>query len=120
MIFFGYSGSWILGESGETCEQVCSKKGQYCNAEQQSAVITSGLVKEKMAEAGYICKGFHAASDVPGTPFSTGRKDDDCAPIVPGIKSQCNKMYDPTIRSLCYCDKGKMSYKDPYWFKSLK
>ena len=65
-----------------------------------------------MAEAGYICKGFHAASDVPGTPFSTGRKD-DCAPLIRGSKSVCNGQQNSTHRSLCFCGPGKINYVDP-------
>jgi len=104
----GYSGPWILGEPGETCQQVCDKKGQYCNDERQSTLTTNQLVAEKMAEAGYTCKGFHGARDYPGTPFSTGRND-DCAPMTPGSKSVCNGQTSPSHRSLCYCDGGDLT-----------
>ena len=99
------AGPWILGESGETCNQVCSKVGRYCNDEKQSAIISNQLVAEKMAEAGYKCKGFHGARGYPGTPFSTGRKD-DCAPLIPGSKAVCDRNIDRKHRPLCYCDEG--------------
>ena len=112
VILLGYTGPWILGESAETCNQVCSKTGRYCNAEKQSALISDQLVAEKMAEAGYTCKGFHGARGYPGTPFSTGRKD-DCGPLIPGSKAVCDGNRDPGHRALCYCDEGKVHCSTP-------
>ena len=107
VIILGNSGPWILGEPGETCQQVCNKKGQYCNAEMQSTLTTNELLAEKMAEAGYTCKGFHGARNYAGSPFSTGRND-DCGPMTSGSKSVCDGQSYSSHRSLCYCEGGKI------------
>ena len=86
--------------------------GRYCNDEKQSALISYQLVAEKMAEAGYECKGLHGARGYPGTPFSTGRNE-DCAPLIPGSKAVCDGNQNPGHRALCYCDEGKIHCSTP-------
>ena len=86
--------------------------GRYCNAEKQSALTSNQLVAEKMAEAGYKCKGFVGARGYPGTPFSTGRND-DCAPLISGSKSVCDGNQNPGHRALCYCDESKIHCSTP-------
>ena len=77
---FLYPGPWILGKFGETCQQVCNRNGRICNVEKQSSLITNQLVVEKMAEAGYTCKGFHHLINF-GIPFSSGQDGQDCGPM---------------------------------------
>ena len=86
----------------------CRKRGQGCNADKQSSLVTNKLVAEKMAEAGYTCKGFHGARNYPGTPFSTGRSNDDCGPVLSGSKPVCDKNDHANHRPLCYCEEGKI------------
>ena len=100
-------GNWILGDRGKTCDETCSKIGRVCNAAKQSMLTTNELVQEKMKEAGYTCKGFHGSRGYAGTPFSTGRKNDDCAPISKNGISVCdaNKYGSKNgHRALCYCE----------------
>ena len=99
--------NWFLGDRGKTCDDTCSKIGRVCNAAKQSMLTTNKLVQEKMQEAGYTCKGFHGSRSYAGTPFSTGRKNDDCAPISKIGKLVCNaNKYGNKHghRALCYCE----------------
>ena len=86
--------------------------GRYCNDEKQSAIISNQLVAEKMAEAGYECKGFVGGRSYPGTPFSTGRTD-DCAHLIPGSKSVCDGNRNSGHRPLCHCDEGRIPCSTP-------
>ena len=95
----------MLGNFGDSCMKTCSKTGRVCNIEAQSALNSDKLVAEKMAEAGYNCKGFHKARGYAGSPFATGRND-DCSPITKGKKSICSENRFKYHRALCYCEKN--------------
>ena len=57
-----------------------------------------------MQEAGYTCKGFHGSRGYAGAPFSSGRKNDDCAPISKNVNSVCNANKNHHHWPLCYCE----------------
>merc|ERR1711994_935084 len=63
-----------------------------------------------MQEAGYTCNGFHGSRSYAGTPFSTGRKNNDCAPISENGISVCYaNQYSSSEnghRALCYCEEA--------------
>ena len=104
------TGSWVLGDTGETCQDACTKMGSNCNAEKQSSLTTNELLDAAMLEAGYKCKGFaNKPSSHDGAPFSTNRQGDDCTPITNGTVSSCTNNKSRRRRSLCYCEKGKVS-----------
>ena len=98
-------GNWIKGESGQTCNEVCQAVGKQCNAEAQSSLDTNEKVAAAFLEAGYTCKSFVPnGRDYAGTPFSTGRSRDDCAPMkTSGKKSVCNGNRNRWHAPLCFC-----------------
>ena len=97
-------GNWIKGKNGQNCDQVCGEVGKKCNAERQSSLDTNKKVADAFLQAGYTCKTFHRSEDYPGTPFSTGRSGDDCAPMkTGGKKSVCNGNKYSWHAPLCYC-----------------
>ena len=65
-----------------------------------------------MLEAGHTCVGFGAPDDHSGSPFSTGRDNDDCSPLAPGTLSVCNENAYKYYRALCYCEDGKYHCHD--------
>ena len=96
-------GKWIKGGDGKTCDQVCNAEDLTCDANKQSELTTNAAVAAAFKEAGYTCKSFHDARDYAGTPFSTGRAFDDCAPVEAGAKSVCNKNDKSQHAALCHC-----------------
>ena len=97
-------GKWFKGDNGATCDQVCNAAaGRICDASKQSTLTSEAAVGAAFKEAGYECKSYHDARDYPGTPFSTGRNKDDCAPVKSGGKSVCNKNQEKPHSALCYC-----------------
>merc|ERR1719204_3094191 len=97
------SGNWIKGMNGQNCDQVCGEVGKMCNAEEQSSLDTKQKVAAAFLQAGYTCKSFHRSRRYPGTPFSTGRRKDDCAPMRRGKKSVCHGNQHRHHAPLCYC-----------------
>eukprot|EP00494_Astrolonche_serrata_P024086 UN24344 len=66
------------------------------------------MVRAAFLEAGYTCNGPHGARSYAGTPFSTGRNSDDCAPMEEGSTSSCTENVtetDPINNHypLCFC-----------------
>ena len=105
-----YTGSWVLGDRGKACGDVCAKTDATCNSRKPSTLVTNELVAEAMLAAGYTCKGFNAASAYPGAPFSTLRSGSDCAPIVEGTTASCTENKVARYKPLCYCEKGKLFF----------
>merc|ERR1711975_176872 len=96
-------GKWVKGPNGQTCDQVCSAEGLACNSSMMDTLTTNEAVEAAFASVGYECKSFHIARDYPGTPFSTARGKDDCAPLLPGSKSVCNGNTYGHHALRCYC-----------------
>ena len=82
-------------------------------------LTTNELVEEKMKEAGHICLGFHPPREYAGAPFSTGRQDENCAPITDGKQSVCDANKDPSHRALCCCEGLKIDTTRHFALKSL-
>ena len=102
-------GMWVLGPNGKSCDEVCADNDRLCTSnsiEKQSSLTTNKLLAASMLEAGYSCKGFRVGTGMVGSPYSTGRTNDDCTPIIKGTKSVCNENENPRNRALCYCEKG--------------
>ena len=102
-------GKWILGPNGKSCNEVCAAHDRLCTSnsiEMQSELTTNKRLAASMLLAGYTCKGFRVPKGALGSPYSTGRKNDDCTPIIKGSKSVCNENEIPRNRALCYCEKG--------------
>ena len=109
------TGSWVLGDTGETCQEACTKTGTNCNAKKQSSITTNELLGTAMLEAGYKCKGFASKpSSHDGAPFSTNRQGDDCTPITNGTVSSCTNNKSRRRKSLCYCEKGAVPKNNHY------
>ena len=106
MFNFWATGPWVLGELGETCDQVCYETGRVCSSNKQSSLTTNKLLAKAMDEAGHTCKGFHGPRDYAGTPFSKGKEGEDCGPISKGSKSVCDENRIKGHRPLCYCELG--------------
>merc|ERR1712072_1631652 len=100
-------GKWVKGPNGQTCDEVCSAEGLACNSSMMDTLTTNDAVAEAFASIGYECKSFHIARDYPGSPFSTARGKDDCAPLLPGSKSVCNGNKYGHHSLLCYCGKSE-------------
>ena len=98
---------WIKGTTdGEkkiTCDQVCQQEGLVCDASAQSALTSQTALDAAFKQAGYTCKGFHGPRNYAGTPFSTGRDGDDCAPLMSGAQSVCDDNFLARHAPLCYC-----------------
>ena len=102
-------GMWVLGPNGKSCDEVCADNDRLCTSnsiEKQSSLTTNKLLAASMLEAGYTCKGYRVGTGYLGSPYSTGRTNDDCTPIIKGTKSVCNENENPRNRALCYCEKG--------------
>ena len=108
---------WYKGADGSTCDQTCAKVSQevgvslVCNSAEQTALNSQAKVGAAFAEAGYECKGYHAARDYQGTPFSTGRND-DCAPFIhdSNLKSTCDSNSHDHHAPLCACTVAGSSF----------
>jgi hypothetical protein len=100
-------GTWFKGENGESCDAVCSKVGRSCDSAAQTALNTNDLVAAAFKEAGYECKSFHGPRDYSGTPFSTARAGDDCAPFISGSSKQstCAEAGPGHHSAICRCTK---------------
>ena len=100
----GEEGYWVMGEMGATCDQTCNEN-EKCDATAMKLLHTNDLVEDAFLEAGYVCKGFHGPREYPGTPFSTGRDDDDCAPFIPDSldDATCSRNNHAHHSPLCRC-----------------
>ena len=96
----------MKGDNGQTCNEVCVAFGKSCNSDKQSTLTTNELVANAFLVAGYNCKSFHSDSSSAGAPYSTGRDNDDCAPITAGTTSICTNNKNETHAPLCYCNAG--------------
>ena len=96
----------MKGGDGKPCKEVCAALGRTCNSDQQSTLTTNDLVGNAFLKAGYSCRSFHMEANYAGAPFSTGRNNDDCAPITAGSRSSCTGNLYPHHSALCYCDGG--------------
>ena len=103
VMFTTTDGKWIKGGGGQTCDQECRGQGLTCDANRPSELTSNAAVAAAFKEAGYVCKSFHPPRSYGGTPFSTGRDADDCAPLIPGAKSVCNQNVNGRHSALCYC-----------------
>ena len=112
-------GNWIKGENGQTCNEVCQAVGKQCNAKAQSSLDTNEKVAAAFLEAGYTCKSFHGQRGYAGTPFSTGRTEEDCAPMTSGgSKSVCDGNSHSNHAPLCYCEVEKSAGMMQHNFQS--
>ena len=106
---------WIKGATGSTCDTTCGAVGLICDSDAQTRLNTNDKVKAAFAEAGYTCKSFHSGSSYPGSPFSTGRDNDDCSPFKvgkhPSFKSSfasvCGSNQISVHAPLCSCRSSK-------------
>eukprot|EP00440_Ansanella_granifera_P006735 gb/GFBE01007299.1/.p1 GENE.gb/GFBE01007299.1/~~gb/GFBE01007299.1/.p1 ORF type:complete len:1082 (+),score=165.65 gb/GFBE01007299.1/:1-3246(+) len=95
---------WVRGAQGQDCGTVCRDLGLTCDSTKPSGLTTNELVSDAFQNAGYSCKSFHRPCDYPGSPFSTGRDDGDCAPITAnGNPSSCSENQEEDHYPLCYC-----------------
>lgn len=95
---------WTKGEIEESCTTVCDAAGGTCNTTQAEKMNTYDKLERAFQYAGYQCNGAHGHRDYAGTPFSTGRNPDDCAPVssVTAAVQDCDA--DPNHHSrLCCC-----------------
>jgi len=93
---------WVMGKAGTTCDATCSAMGNTCDVLELNKLTTNELLGAAFNQAGYKCKGFHAARSYAGTPFSTGRSD-DCAPVEKGKKVTCSSNQNSKHSPLCFC-----------------
>ena len=94
---------WVMGDTGKTCNQVCGDRDQECNVEEMNKLTSTEKVGAAFESAGYTCRSFHAPRDYPGTPFSTGRTNDDCAPLLPNSSVTCSGNIYGHHSVLCFC-----------------
>lgn len=95
-------GTWVKGQSGQDCNEVCTSVGKFCSVTELNTLTTYPLLEAAFKEAGYICKGPHGHRYYAGVPFSTGRRD-DCGPLTPGRFARCAGNAYPHHARLCYC-----------------
>ena len=103
LVFITTDGKWLKGYGGQTCDQACRGQRLVCDANRQSELTSNAAVAAAFNEVSYVCKSFHPPRSYGGTPFSTGRDADDCAPLIPGTKSVCDKNTSGRSSGLCYC-----------------
>jgi len=102
---------WIKGATGSTCDATCGAVGLMCDSDAQTRLNTNEKVKAAFAQAGYTCKSFASESSYPGSPFSTGRDNDDCSAFKvgkhPSLKSPfasvCGSNQISVHAPLCSC-----------------
>ena len=79
----------------------------------QSSLDTNEKVGAAFLQAGYTCKSFRGPRDYAGTPFSTGRTEDDCSHMTSGgSKSVCDGNDHSNHAPLCYCGVAKSAESD--------
>merc|ERR1712070_393445 len=99
-------GEWVKGANGKTCDATCAAKGKTCDVSELNKLTSNAKVGAAFKQAGYTCKGYHAARDYGGTPFSTARSD-DCAPVIAGRTVTCSTNTHGHHAALCYCKAAK-------------
>merc|ERR1712153_232096 len=95
--------TWVKGVNGANCDDTCSALDKTCDTSYMDALTTNELVGEAFEKAGYSGRSFHTKRDYPGSPFSTSRNGDDCAPVVPGSNVVSNGNTYGHHAALCSC-----------------
>ena len=68
--------NWIIGQTGQTCDDACTAHGRSCNAGEMSKITSEKLMAEKVKEAGHTCKKFGGHRGYAGSPIYRHNQED--------------------------------------------
>ena len=111
-------GTWIKGDGGQTCKEVCGAVGKICNSEMQSSITSRSKMQAALVAAGYAsgCSSYKGGRSYAGAPFISRGVCYSFAPNKGGYAPANEAKYDnsvcdtnpfPRHSPLCYCIKGK-------------
>ena len=92
---------WILGEKGETCNEVCEKNCLSCNAAKQSMITTKNDFLTAIVDMDITCNSYDYR-DYAGSPFFNPTNG-ACRYMRAGKSSVCNANKESHHQPLCYC-----------------
>ena len=92
---------WILGEKGETCNEVCERNCLSCNAAMQSAIVSKNDFLTAIVDLGIQCNNYDSR-EYAGSPFFNPTNG-ACRHMKAGKSSVCNANKEAHHQPLCNC-----------------